>query len=56
MEPFAARGVYVNFLGNEGEERIRASYGANYARLVTLKNTYDPTNLFRMNQNIQPTA
>jgi len=54
MEPFAASGVYVNYLGNEGEERIRASYGANYSRLVTLKNTYDPTNLFRMNQNIKP--
>jgi len=54
VEPFAASGVYVNYLGNEGEERIRASYGANYSRLVTLKNTYDPTNLFRMNQNIKP--
>ncbi len=56
MEPFATSGVYVNYLGNEGEGRIRASYGANYARLVTLKNTYDPTNLFRMNQNIKPTV
>lgn len=56
VEPFATSGVYVNYLGNEGEGRIRASYGANYARLVTLKNTYDPTNLFRMNQNIKPTA
>ena len=55
VEPFAASGVYVNYLGNEGEERIRASYGANYSRLVTLKNAYDPTNLFRMNQNIKPT-
>jgi FAD/FMN-containing dehydrogenase len=56
VEPFATRGVYVNYLGHEGEGRIRASYGANYARLVTLKNTYDPTNLFRMNQNIKPTT
>jgi FAD/FMN-containing dehydrogenase len=55
VEPFATSGVYVNYLGNEGEERIRASYGANYSRLVTLKNAYDPTNLFRMNQNIKPT-
>lgn len=56
MEAFAARGVYVNYLGNDGEERLRASYGVNYARLVTLKNTYDPTNLFRVNQNIKPTV
>ncbi len=56
VEPFASRGVYINYLGNEGEERIRASYGPNYAQLVNLKNTYDPTNLFRMNQNIKPTV
>jgi FAD/FMN-containing dehydrogenase len=56
VEPFATRGVYVNYLGNDGEERLRASYGVNYARLVTLKNTYDPTNLFRVNQNIKPTV
>ena len=55
MEPFASRGVYVNFLGNEGEERIQASYGSNYERLVALKNTYDPTNFFHFNQNIPPT-
>jgi FAD/FMN-containing dehydrogenase len=56
MEAFATRGVYVNYLGNDGEERLRASYGVNYARLVTLKNTYDPANLFRVNQNIKPTV
>jgi FAD/FMN-containing dehydrogenase len=52
------RGVYVNYLGREahgGPQRIRAAYGAEkYARLVTLKNRYDPTNLFRFNQNIKP--
>jgi FAD binding domain/Berberine and berberine like len=53
---FAGPGVYVNFLGDEGEERIRASYDVNYERLVTLKNRYDPTNFFRLNQNIQPTV
>lgn len=53
--PFARKGVYTNFLGDEGEEQIRASYGVNYERLVALKNTYDPTNVFRFNQNIQPT-
>jgi FAD/FMN-containing dehydrogenase len=53
---FASPGVYVNFLGDEGEERIRASYGVNYERLVALKNKYDPTNFFHLNQNIQPTV
>lgn len=56
MEPFATRGVYINFLNDEKEERIRASYGINYDRLVTLKNTYDPTNFFHLNQNIKPTV
>jgi len=55
LEPYAERGVYTNFLGDEGEERVRASYGSNYERLVTLKNTYDPTNFFQLNQNIKPT-
>ncbi len=54
LKPFATSGVYVNFLGNEGEERIQASYGANYERLVTLKNKYDPTYFFHLNQNIKP--
>jgi FAD/FMN-containing dehydrogenase len=54
MKPFLADAVYVNYLGDEGEERVRAAYGAKYERLVALKNTYDPTNLFHMNQNIRP--
>jgi FAD/FMN-containing dehydrogenase len=52
-----SRGIYVNFLADEGEAGVRAAYDAvAYERLVALKNEYDPTNLFRMNQNIKPTA
>jgi FAD/FMN-containing dehydrogenase len=48
-------GAYVNFLGDEGEERVRAAYpGPTWARLVEIKRRYDPTNLFRLNQNIPP--
>jgi hypothetical protein len=48
--------IYLNFagFGEEKEELVRASYGANYDRLVEIKTKYDPTNLFRMNQNIRP--
>ena len=57
MQPFSAGGVYVNFLSNEGEDRVRAAYDARtYERLVALKNKYDPTNFFRLNQNIKPTT
>lgn len=56
MEPFFEKGVYVNNLGEEGEDRVKEAYGANYERLVALKNKYDPTNLFRLNQNIKPVA
>ncbi len=55
MERFATGGVYVNYLGEEGQDRVRAAYGdAKYARLVALKERYDPDNLFRRNQNILP--
>ena len=48
-------GGYINFMmDDEGETRLRAAYGANYGRLVAAKRKYDPTNLFRVNQNIQP--
>ena len=56
IQPFAESGVYTNFLGDEGEEQVRASYGNNYKRLVALKNRYDPTNFFQLNQNIKPTV
>ncbi len=54
--PYASGGVYVNFLTQEETDRIRAAYGPNYDRLVAVKNKYDPKNLFRLNQNIRPTA
>jgi FAD/FMN-containing dehydrogenase len=55
MRPFSTGGVYANNLGEEGTERVEAAYGENYARLLALKNKYDPTNFFRLNQNIRPT-
>src|SRR5215218_9474968 len=54
MQAFAAGGVYVNYLGEEGQERVKAAYRRNYDRLGALKSTYDPANLFRVNQNIPP--
>jgi len=55
MRPFSTGGVYVNLLSqDDGEERLRAAYGSNYDQLVALKSKYDPTNLFRVNQNIKP--
>jgi Berberine and berberine like len=57
MRPFESEAAYVNYLGSEGEDRVKAAYGpAHYARLVALKNKYDPTNLFRLNQNIKPSV
>jgi FAD/FMN-containing dehydrogenase len=52
--PFATGAVYVNFMTQDEGERVRAAYGSNYERLVQLKRKYDPTNLFRLNQNIRP--
>ena len=54
LHPYSAGGAYVNFMMDEGEERVQATYGDNYERLVAIKNKYDPTNLFRVNQNIRP--
>ena len=54
MRPFATGGVYVNNLGDEGEDRVKAAYGENYDRLAVLKRKYDPDNLLRLNQNIRP--
>ncbi|MGH7637866.1 MAG: FAD-binding oxidoreductase [Gemmatimonadaceae bacterium] len=55
VRPYSTGRVYVNFLGEEGQDRVRAAYGsAKYERLRALKRKYDPTNFFRMNQNIVP--
>jgi FAD/FMN-containing dehydrogenase len=56
VEPFATGEVYVNHLDAEEAGRITGAYSRNYGRLVNLKNKYDPTNLFRLNQNIKPTV
>ncbi len=54
LAPFSTGGVYVNFVGDEGEDRARAAYGAAYHRLASLKSRYDPANIFRSNQNVRP--
>ena len=56
LQRFSTGGLYLNFpgLGEEGEELVRSAYGAGYERLVRLKREWDPDNLFRMNQNIEP--
>jgi FAD/FMN-containing dehydrogenase len=54
VHPHTAGGSYVNFMMDEGEERIRATYGDNYERLREVKAAYDPANFFRVNQNIEP--
>jgi FAD/FMN-containing dehydrogenase len=54
LHPASAGGGYVNFLMDEGQDQVRASYRGNYDRLARIKNRYDPDNIFRINQNIQP--
>jgi FAD/FMN-containing dehydrogenase len=54
VHPYSAGGAYVNFMMEEGEERVKSSYRDNYQRLAAIKHTYDPTNFFRVNQNIKP--
>ena len=56
LHPFGAGGAYVNFMMEEGEDRIRATYRENYDRLAKIKAKYDPQNFFRVNQNIRPSA
>ncbi len=54
LHPYSAGGAYLNFIMEEGQDRIKASYGENYDRLAHIKKKYDPGNLFRVNQNILP--
>lgn len=54
LHPYSSGGAYSNFMMDEGQERVRASYRHNYERLASIKKAYDPTNLFRINQNIRP--
>jgi FAD/FMN-containing dehydrogenase len=54
LHPHSAGGAYVNFMMEEGEDRIKATYRDNYSRLTAIKARYDPTNFFRVNQNIRP--
>jgi FAD/FMN-containing dehydrogenase len=54
LHPFSAGGAYVNFMMEEGQDRVRAAYRDNYDRLARIKKKYDPDNLFRLNQNIKP--
>jgi hypothetical protein len=54
LHPYSAGGAYVNFMMDEGEDRVRATYGKNYDKLAKVKKRYDPNNLFRVNQNIRP--
>ena len=56
LEPFATKEAYLNFMDDPGEEPVlvQTAYGANYKRLVALKNRYDPGNFFHINQNIKP--
>ena len=54
LHPYSSGGAYLNFIMNEGQERIKASYRQNYDRLTKIKRKYDPNNFFRVNQNILP--
>lgn len=56
LHPHSAGGAYVNFMMDEGQERVQATYRENYERLAASKSKYDPTNLFHVNQNIKPNA
>jgi Berberine and berberine like len=54
MRPFSSGAYFLNFLGEEGKDTIKAAFGPNYDQLTAIKKKYDPTNFFCMNQNIKP--
>jgi len=54
LHPYSAGGAYVNFMMEEGQERVKAAFRDNYDRLAAIKKKYDPSNFFRVNQNIRP--
>jgi hypothetical protein len=54
LHPYSTRGAYLNFMMEEGEDRIKATYGDNYSQLAAIKKKYDPDNFFHVNQNIKP--
>jgi FAD/FMN-containing dehydrogenase len=53
LHPYSAGGAYVNFVMEEGQERVKGSFRDNYDRLAAIKKQYDPRNFFRVNQNIR---
>ena len=56
LHSYSAGGAYVNFMMDEGQERVQATYRDNYPKLAAIKARYDPDNLFRVNQNVRPAA
>jgi FAD/FMN-containing dehydrogenase len=56
LHPTSAGGAYVNFMMDEGDDRVRAAYRGNYDRLAQVKERYDPDNVFHINQNIKPAS
>jgi hypothetical protein len=56
LHPYSSGGAYINFMMDEGEDRIKETYRGNFERLSTIKSRYDPNNLFHINQNIKPAA
>ena len=56
LHPYSLGGAYVNFMMDEGQDRIQSAFRDNYDRLAAIKKKYDTTNFFRVNQNIRPAA